>query len=106
MDKKTQNVRFEFFQYRNDTLNNQTITLPYNNFASIKFVCGGSGGLNGIRINNIYQLDSLRNYITGLAKYPYELILNTNLYEIDNTNYKIELAPQSEVNVIVKWYSK
>lgn len=105
-NKIKQGIKFEFFEYINPNSTPLSITLPYKNFASIKFICGGQGNSGSCIINNIYRLDSLNNYITGTANYPFELVLNTNLDEIDESNYTIILNPLCAVRTIVKFYSK
>ena len=105
MVKNRQKVKFELFVYTGNGVADNTITLPYKNFASIKFIC--QTGSQSCTINNIYKLNPYyqSNSASGIiATNPYEIEFKTVVNEIDTTDYKITLEPLASCSVIVKWY--
>ena len=107
MKKERQNVRYEFFPYNaSGNVLNQTLVL--NNPASVKFVMFGSSGT--CTINNVYTLQGCTAVFNGTSNSPYELILENNSDEIDNTTYKISLDGitfgDANLIVICKYFVK
>jgi len=101
---KKQKVRYEFYNFQSTSLDFST-TLVLNNPASVKFICTDSNLSNAKTIiNNVYVLQGLVDFTNGTAFYPYELILDNNENEIDVTNYTIKLQPNSELQVVAKYY--
>lgn len=101
---KKQKVRYEFYNFQSTNLDFST-TLVLNNPASVKFICTDSNLANAKTIiNNVYVLQGLVDFTNGTAFYPYELILDNNENEIDVTNYTIKLQPNSELQVVAKYY--
>lgn len=105
MTKKIiQKVRYEFYNFQTGPTGVSQITLVLENPSSIKFVCTGNGGANDlVTINNAYQLQPIGIVATGIGVlYPYELILNNNLNEIDVTTYSLRIiSPANTINVKV-----
>jgi hypothetical protein len=102
---KNKEVKYVFYQYQADSINTAFFTLVLNNPASIKFVCTGPSGVARALINNIYYLDSLAGFTLGTSNYPFELILNNNINEVDTTSYTIVLKPQTTLSVVCKYYN-
>lgn len=105
MEKKIKSkVKYEFYQF-NGTLGVfvTQLNLKLEHPASIKFVCVGPVG-TGARINNLYQLSTLIDYVSGVAQLPYELVLENNQDEIDVTNYSLQIFGQCAVFVVCKYY--
>jgi hypothetical protein len=101
---KKQKVRYEFYNFQSTSLDFST-TLVLNNPASVKFICTDSNLSNAKTIiNNVYVLQGLVDFTNGTAFYPYELILDNNENEIDVANYTIKLQPNSELQVVAKYY--
>ena len=103
-NKKRQKVRYEFYNYQSTGLPLST-TLVLNGPASVKFICTDNNPLNAKTIiNNTFVLQAVTDFTTGNALYPYELLLDNNENEIDVTNYQINLQPNSELQVVAKYY--
>jgi hypothetical protein len=101
--EKNKNIRYEFYSYEAGPTGTFNTTLVFENPASLKFVLVGNGGLaDQAIINNVYRLDPLNNFVTGLAKNPYELILNNNINEIDKTVYTIRINNPTINTIILK----
>jgi len=101
--EKTQNIRYEFYSYEAGPTGTFNTTLVFENPASLKFVLCGNGGLGDEAIiNNIYRLNALNTFISGVAKNPYELVLNNNLNEVDKTVYTIRINNPTINTIILK----
>jgi len=72
--------------------------------ASITFQCIGAAGL-GFRavINNNYALVPRGDSITP-GNFPYELILNNNVNEVDVSNYYVRFTGTPVLVLIIKYY--
>ena len=109
MKKVRQKVRYEFYNFQTGPTGITQINLVLENPTSIKFVLTGNGGATDeCIINNTYNLQPLGIYTSvGGANYPYELILNNNINEIDITNYSIRItSPANSINlkVVAKYF--
>jgi hypothetical protein len=103
---KKQNVKYQFLQYSSTTTDTLQVNLVLNGPASVQFICKGPATIGRVLINNIYNLDSVESFISGVAKHDYQLILNNNINEIDTTNYTILLKPQTTVSIICKYINQ
>jgi hypothetical protein len=103
MIKEKQKVRYEFYNFQTGPTGISQQTLVLENPASIKFVCTGTGGgADQVIINNTYILCPINVFMTGVPQFPFELILNNNINEIDVTNYSIRItSPANSINLKV-----
>jgi len=101
-----QNVRYEFFSFETGPTGLFNTTLVLNNPASVKFVLTGTGGApDYCVINNLYNLQPIGSAIIPPV-YPFELILNNNINEIDTTVYTVRiLSPGNSIQlkIVVKY---
>jgi hypothetical protein len=92
------NIRYEFYSFETGPTGNFSTTLVLNKPASIQFILCGTGNVNDFCvINNLFNLSPIGTLIAP-RELPFELILNNNLNEIDNTNYTIRI--QSPLNSV------
>lgn len=101
---KRQKVRYEFFEYQGSApISDTQINLKLENPASVTFV--NTGPLNTlVTINNVYKLNCVGDYVSGVAAEPYELVLTNNQDEIDVTNYSLIIQSGGVCKVICKYF--
>jgi len=106
--KKRQAIRYEFYKYEGDPiLASRQFTLKLGTPAEVRFLCQSPVGSAGFAtINNAYNLQSFNNSIDPLlAVGPFELILKTNINEIDLTNYSLTIfGNDTIVTITCKYY--
>lgn len=100
---KRQKVRWEFYKFAAvpGTPISQ-FNLKVENPCEIRFIHESTGGTFA-NINNVFTLSNLKDYISGVALMPYELVLTNNQDEIDVTSYSLQLTG-GQCYVVCKYF--
>jgi hypothetical protein len=103
--KNKQKVRYEFYRYDNPNPTNYNLPqLKLEEPAEIKFVFISTVPGTFCIINNIFIMNSLSDYVSGVATSPYELILKNNINEYDVSSYSINMTNLGTLLVVCKYY--
>lgn len=103
MEKKK--IRYEFYQFTSQPGGTLTKNLVLNNPSEVYFYVT-SATTGRVVINNIWQLNSIKQYTLGTGNFNYELLLKNNENEIDVTDYNINiLSANTSVFVKCKYYT-
>jgi len=85
----------------------QSGTIVLNNPAEVRFINVSQIIGNIVTINQDYTLQCTRDFISGVATFPNELILKTNQDEEDTTQYTIQGTNNEFIlKVICKYYEQ
>jgi len=83
----------------------QPQTLVLSSPAEVTFINVSQIVGNLLTINSDYTLQCFRDYVSGVATFPFELKLKNNYGEEDKTQYVINGTPNEFIlKVIIKYY--
>ena len=98
-------IYYEVFEVTHPLID-QNRTLVLSNPASIKFIAEGTSIAsfnNFITINEQISLQPYTDTLTGIATAPYQLLLENNSDEIDETQYQVKVPAGASLKIICKY---
>ena len=101
-------VYYEVYEVSHPTID-QNRTLVLSNPANIKFIVEGTSiaGFNRfVTINEQINLQPYTDTLTGIARAPYQLLLENNDSEFDVTQFQVQVPAGAVLKIICKYYKK
>jgi hypothetical protein len=99
-------IYYEVFEVSHPSLD-QNKTLVLSTPASIKFIAEGTsiaGFDKFITINQNINLQPYTDTLTSIATAPYQLLLENNSDEQDETQYQVLVPAGAKLKIICKYY--